>query len=139
MTLFKYFSLTVLCGATLTACSTTAPQQSLQQTPQPYVRSYELVVADKALHGFANVTTGFLEIPKNMINLTNEEDSNIMFGVFGGAIKGVVDSVGRMGAGAVDLITAPLPTKPIAQPQYIWQDFDADTTYGKAFRLPEKK
>jgi hypothetical protein len=35
-------------------------------------RSYGKVVADKVLNGLANVATGWLEIPKSMINTTNE-------------------------------------------------------------------
>jgi hypothetical protein len=40
-----------------------------------------------------------------------------------------------LGVAAADLITMPLPTKPIAHPIYIWEDFDIDTTYGDTFRL----
>ena len=36
----------------------------------------------------------------------------------------------------LDLITFPLPTKPITDPIYPWQDyFDRDTTYGPIFNL----
>jgi hypothetical protein len=43
--------------------------------------------------------------------------------------------LGRTGCGIVDLITFPIPTKPIAYPVYIWDNFDIDTTYGEVFRL----
>ncbi len=33
------------------------------------------------------------------------------------------------------MLTLPLPTKPIAYPVYIWDDFDVDTTYGDVYRL----
>ncbi|MEY3788913.1 MAG: hypothetical protein RLZ75_3121, partial [Pseudomonadota bacterium] len=29
----------------------------------------------------------------------------------------------------------PLPTKPVAYPLYVWDDFDVDTTYGDVYRL----
>ena len=66
---------------------------------------------EKAGNGFANLTTSMLEIPKSIINTTNE--SNIIFGFFGGMLKGTVNMVGRMGVGLVDLVTAPIPTQPI--------------------------
>ena len=96
-------------------------------------RSYGSKVGNKALNAFANLTTGVLEIPKNIINTTNK--SNIIYGAVGGLFKGLVHTAGRIGVGITDLITIPLPTRPIAQPVYIWDDFDVDTTYGPVFRL----
>ncbi len=98
-------------------------------------QSYGSQVGNKALNGFANLTTAILEIPKNIINTTN--DSNIVLGSVGGLAKGIIHTLGRMGVGLADLITAPIPTRPIAQPVYIWEDFDLDTTYGDTFRLEE--
>ncbi len=95
--------------------------------------SYGSKVGNKALNAVANLTTSVLEIPKNIINTTNK--SNIFYGVVGGLFKGVVNMGGRMGVGIADLVTIPLPTKIIAQPAYIWDDFDVDTTYGPVFRL----
>jgi putative exosortase-associated protein (TIGR04073 family) len=98
-------------------------------------RSYGSKVGNKALNAFANLTTGVLEIPKNMINTSNK--SNVIYGAVGGLFKGLVHTAGRIGVGIVDLVTIPLPTKPIAQPAYIWDNFDVDTTYGPIFRLDE--
>jgi putative exosortase-associated protein (TIGR04073 family) len=98
--------------------------------------SYQRDVLDKAGNGFANLSTGLLEIPKNVINTSN--DSNIVYGVVGGMLKGSVNMVGRMGVGLVDLVTAPIPTKPIVYPALIWDDFDADTQYGESFRLRQE-
>ncbi len=95
--------------------------------------SYGEQVGDKALKGFANMTTAVLEIPKNIINTTNQSD--VVRGTIGGLAKGIVHTVGRMMTGLADFVTAPLVTKPIAQPEYIWDDFDLDTTYGDTFRL----
>jgi putative exosortase-associated protein (TIGR04073 family) len=95
--------------------------------------SYGEKIGNKALIGFANLTTGILEIPKNMINTINE--SNFFYGVGGGFIKGTVNTLGRMGCGIADIITLPIPTKPVAYPLFIWDDFDADTTYGEVLRL----
>lgn len=98
--------------------------------------SYGAQVGDKALHGFANLTTSALEIPKNIINTTNQ--SNVAYGFVGGTAKGILNTVGRMMVGLTDLITAPLPTKRFIHPGYVWDDFDADTTYGEVFRLEEE-
>lgn len=98
-------------------------------------QSYGSQVGHKALNGFTNMTTAILEIPKNIINTTN--DSNIILGSVGGLAKGIVNTAGRMLTGLTDFVTSPLPTKPIVQPEYIWDDFDLDTTYGENFRLQD--
>lgn len=95
--------------------------------------TYGSKVGHKALNGFTNLTTSVLEIPKNIINTTNQ--SNLAYGLFGGLFKGVINTLGRTGVGLTDLIMAPLPTKPIIYPEYIWDDFDVDSTYGEIFRL----
>lgn len=115
--------------------SQSAPiNQTFGQTPN---QSYGDKVGEKALNGFANLGLGMLEIPKNMINTTNQ--SNVIYGVIGGLFKGLIHTGGRMGVGIADLITFPLATKPIAYPLYIWDDFDVDTTYGDTFRLDKNQ
>lgn len=114
-----------------------------------YVRQ----VGDKALNGFTNMVTGPLEMPKSIINQVNynnygdgnsnsrfnnsnnNPDDNIVYGVIGGVISGALHSTGRIMTGFTDLITAPLPTKPIVQPRYVWDDFDKTNSYGQVFRL----
>ncbi len=95
--------------------------------------SYGSKVGNKALNSFANLTTSVLELPKNIINTSNK--SNFIYGITGGLFKGVINIIGRTAVGITDLITIPLPTRPIAQPLYIWDNFDVDTTYGPVFRL----
>ncbi len=111
-----------------------------------YVRQ----VGDKALNGFTNVVTGPLEMPKSIINQINynysggnsysynntfDPDNNIVYGVIGGVISGALNATGRIMTGVTDLVTAPLPTKPIVQPRYVWDDFDKANSYGQVFRL----
>jgi putative exosortase-associated protein (TIGR04073 family) len=103
------------------------------QADQLQSRSYGSKVGNKALNAFANLVTSPLEIPKNIINTTNK--SNIIYGAVGGLFKGMIHTVGRIGVGVADLITIPIPTKPIAQPVYIGDNFDVDTSYGPVFRL----
>lgn len=97
------------------------------------VESYGQTVGRKALNGLANIGTSFLEIPKNIINISN--DSNIAFGLAGGGLQGLLNMGGRTIVGISDLILAPLPTQPIVYPLYVWQDFESDTAYGPMFRL----
>jgi putative exosortase-associated protein (TIGR04073 family) len=109
-------------------------------------------VGDKALNGFTNVVTGPLELPKSIINQVNynysnnmgssygngnnnEPDDNIVYGIFGGVISGALNATGRIMTGVTDLVTAPLPTKPIVQPRYVWDDYDKTNSYGQVFRL----
>jgi putative exosortase-associated protein (TIGR04073 family) len=96
---------------------------------------YRRQVGEKALNGFTNMTTAPLEIPKNIINIANEPDSNVFYGVFGGIIRGSLDTAGRILNGANDLVTAPLPTKPVVHPYYVWDDFDKTNSYGQFYRL----
>jgi putative exosortase-associated protein (TIGR04073 family) len=100
-----------------------------------YVRQ----VGDKALSGAANIISAPLEIPKNIINVYNypevSSEANILYGIVGGTIKGALEAPARVITGAMDLITAPLPTKTIIQPKYVWDDFDKTDTYGPIFRL----
>lgn len=90
---------------------------------------------NKALNGLANMTTSAIEIPKNIINTTN--DSNLPYGIVGGILKGTIHTVGRILVGLVDLITFPIPTKPVVQPNYVWENFKTDTTYGDLFALSD--
>lgn len=119
-----------------------SPRQQIQSgrqlpnyTGSPHY-NYGSEIGAKALNGFANLATATLEIPKNIINTSNQ--SNIFYGIFGGVFKGMVNIGGRMAVGLTDLITFPIPTKPVAYPMYIWDDFDVDTSYGPLFRLQDK-
>ncbi|MGR8942350.1 MAG: exosortase system-associated protein, TIGR04073 family [Gammaproteobacteria bacterium] len=110
-----------------------APSPQIPTKPQTYGER----VGEKATSAFANLATGWLEMPKNVINTTNQ--SNVIYGFIGGLAKGMVHTAGRMGVGIADLSTLPIATKPIMYPLYIWDDFDVDTTYGDVMRLQELK
>lgn len=95
--------------------------------------SYGSKTGNKMLNAFANLSTSVLELPKNIINTSNK--SNVLYGITGGLVKGMINMIGRTAVGVTDLITFPIPTKPVVQPVYIWNDFDVDTVYGPLFRL----
>lgn len=96
------------------------------------IETYGETTGRKALSGLANVGLSFLEIPKNVINYSNQ--SNIVYGVAFGSILGLVNTAGRAVTGISDLVLAPLPTQPVVYPLYVWQDFETDTSYGPIFR-----
>jgi putative exosortase-associated protein (TIGR04073 family) len=128
-------TLSALLISILIATSTVAKAETnhLEGEYQKEDVSYASKIGYKALNGVANLATAVLEIPKSIINTTNE--SNIVYGVVGGVLKGVINTAGRVATGVTDIVTFPIPTKPIAQPAYIWGDFDVDTSYDDVFRL----
>ncbi|UZR30564.1 exosortase system-associated protein, TIGR04073 family [Methylococcus mesophilus] len=99
--------------------------------PAAQADDYGTATSLKLGSGLSNLTTGWLEIPKNMINTSNQ--TNVLFGISGGLLKGLLHTVGRTLTGAVDFITFPVPTQPIAHPEFVWQKFSEETTYGPAF------
>jgi putative exosortase-associated protein (TIGR04073 family) len=89
----------------------------------------------KAANAAINIGTGILEIPKNIINVTN--DSNIFYGLVGGTFKGMINTGGRIGTGFFDLLTLPWKTKPIPSPVKPWNNFNVDTTYGNLMSMED--
>lgn len=104
---------------------TSLPTQAEEET-------YGETFGRKLATGLANITTSSLEIPKNIILINNQ--SNVIYGFIGGTFKGLLNMGGRIGVGVLDLVSAPIPTQPIVHPLYVWDNFNAETTYGKAFR-----
>lgn len=100
--------------------------------------NYHRLIMTKAGDGVINLVTAPLEIPKNIIKTAND-NNNVMFGLFGGMVKGLVNTLGRSSVGLVDLITAPIATKPIVYPIRVWDDFSTDTQYGDIFRPTTNK
>ncbi len=84
---------------------------------------------DKLGHGFANMTTGFIEIPKNIINIT--EDSGFLVGITLGTFRGIFHGVGRTLIGVADFLTSPFPTTDYVTPGLPWERFSEDTRYFK--------
>ncbi|MFU8788157.1 MAG: exosortase system-associated protein, TIGR04073 family [Methylobacter sp.] len=115
----------VLLAASFTANAEEAPSQ----------KSYGAQIATKAGHALANVTTGWIEVPKNIYIMTRE--TNIIYGFIGGTGMGIFNLAGRIGTGVFDLVTLPIPTDPLIHPGYVWDDFGTKTTYGTQFYLEE--
>ena len=82
----------------------------------------------KIVSGIANVATGCMELPKNLA-IWNEKDDQIVIGTINGLLWGMFHTVGRTANGAVDFATFWLPTYPIPDPVFIWEDFWKETDY----------
>ena len=105
----------------LTVCILTC---SLMMTSTVKAENY---FVDKLSQGAANIAFGFIEIPKNMINITN--DQNILVGLTWGLIRGIVQGVSRTLVGGLEVITSPVPTSEFASPAYVWDRFSEDSRY----------
>lgn len=100
---------------------------ALMAAPTAHAESYIKGFSDKVSQGLANITFGFVEIPKNIINISN--DHNIFVGMTWGLLRGVGHTVGRTLVGTAELVTSPIPTKEFAAPAYVWDRFSEDSRY----------
>jgi putative exosortase-associated protein (TIGR04073 family) len=81
----------------------------------------------KVSQGAANIVTGFVEIPKNIVNISH--DQNIFVGITWGTLRGVVHAVSRTLVGGVELISSPIATEELISPAYVWERFSEDSRY----------
>ena len=108
----------------LAACVLTG---ALMTAPTAHAESYITGFSNKVSQGFANMAFGFIEIPKNIINVSN--DHSIFVGMTWGLLRGAVHGVSRTVVGTAELITSPIPTNEFAAPAYIWDRFSEDSRY----------
>lgn len=107
-------------------------------SPGTMSESYGTTFGRKLGSGSSNMAMGWIEIPKNTLNLTNDIDTKyVLFGLVGGIIKGTLHTIGRTLTGVGDFVTSPVPTKPMIRPNYVWDQFGEDTTYGPYFQLTD--
>lgn len=90
-------------------------------------QNYPTKVGEKLGNGIANAVTGVVEIPKTMIITGRRHGAT--YGMTAGFFTGLFHSVGRSVIGALDIATFLIPTTPIVRPNYIWENFDRETTY----------
>jgi len=95
--------------------------------------SYPARLGGKMGNGIANVVTGIAEIPKTIMIANRQE--GVAYAATAGVVTGLVHMLGRTLSGAYDLGTFIIPTKPIVTPDYIWQDFDKETSYRSTWQL----
>lgn len=95
--------------------------------PSLYAESYVSGFTHKASQGLANMATGFIEIPKNIINITHED--NILLGITWGTLRGAAHGVSRTLIGGAEFLTSPIPSSEFASPAYVWERFSEDSRY----------
>jgi putative exosortase-associated protein (TIGR04073 family) len=84
-------------------------------------------------NGVANVATGFVEIPKAII--VSNRSNGAVYAATAGFMTGLVHMMGRTLSGASDIATFMIPTKPIVQPDFVWENFKTETSYRKTWEL----
>jgi putative exosortase-associated protein (TIGR04073 family) len=88
-----------------------------------YLRDF----GDRASEGFFNTTLGFFEVPKNVVNISSDE--NIVVGLTWGLVRGAFEGVSRTVVGVAELVTSPFPVDALATPEYPWSRFSEDSRY----------
>ena len=80
-------------------------------------------IAMKFARGMANVTTGWVELPKQIYLVGHNE--GWMMGALRGPIDGLGMVIARTIAGAYEILTFPVPLpphyQPMLKPDYVWQ------------------
>lgn len=85
--------------------------------PATLAEGYASDVSDKFTPGFANLFTSLGEVPKNMLHASKK--TNPVVGGTGGLIMGTLDTLGRTATGIFDIVTSPISTKSLVQPEYV--------------------
>jgi putative exosortase-associated protein (TIGR04073 family) len=89
--------------------------------------------ADKFGRGLAAMTTGFLELPGNIV--VESRRSGAAVGMTYGFAKGLGGIVVRELVGVYEFVTAPFPVpagyEPILSPEYPWGYFDESREYAR--------
>jgi len=100
----------------------------LAVAPTAWAADYGTQSAGKFSRGIANLATGWLEVPKNISN--ESRNSNAGVGLTYGTLKGAAHTVGRTLSGAFDTATFFIPSNGFVHSDYVWNDFNRETTYG---------
>ncbi|MDV2494833.1 MAG: exosortase system-associated protein, TIGR04073 family [bacterium] len=72
-------------------------------------------IHDQVTRGIANVLTGWMDLPKQIVEESVEGDENILWPLTGAA-KGVVEAGARTAVGAAEIVTSPAATPQTKSP-----------------------
>lgn len=92
---------------------------------------YGAQIAGKFGIGLINATTGIVEIPKTMMAVS--EADGLAKGLSLGLFQGMGNMLGRTFLGMLDVISFPIPTKPLINPPVVFEDFGVETSYGSGW------
>ncbi|MBK9554211.1 MAG: exosortase system-associated protein, TIGR04073 family [Saprospiraceae bacterium] len=112
----KFLAACILFGALVTAPATYAAEEDVVE-----------YFPKKVLQGFTNIATGFIELPKNIINITNEH--NIFVGMTWGVLRGTAQAISRTFVGTAELLTSPFQTGELNSPAFVWERFSEDSRF----------
>jgi putative exosortase-associated protein (TIGR04073 family) len=133
-TLFRVYLSAILLAVATTggaADSYTSPPATNTRGDQPSRANmpvtYGQAISEKLGVGASNVLLSPLEVPKNIINTSNE--ANVALGITGGVLKGFMHMTFRILSGITDLVSFPIPSEPLTTPKYVWDDFKVETKY----------
>ncbi|MBL7071783.1 MAG: exosortase system-associated protein, TIGR04073 family [Candidatus Omnitrophica bacterium] len=86
--------------------------------------SYAQDPAKKLGRGLANILTGWVELPKNIYDVSVED--NPLAGLTIGLAKGVGMTIVRTGAGIYEVVTFPFPIPedygPVLEPEFVFSE-----------------
>lgn len=124
--------LTVVCLTLGLLATTTYAYAEEEEVGDSEGISYPAKIGGKFLIGMMNASTGIVEIPKTMV--TESSNEGLASGLTVGFIKGMTNMIGRTFLGMMDVVSFPIPTKPLVQPPVVFQDFGTETTYGEGWQ-----
>lgn len=110
----QFLAACVLSGAMMTASTT-------------HAESYLSGFTNKLSQGITNMATGFWEIPKNIVNISAED--NMFVGLTWGLLRGTAHGVSRTLVGGAEFLTSPIPSSEFAAPAYVFERFSEDSRY----------
>lgn len=113
----------IILGLILCAGRPAWAEESSGTSQQVEIPAVLTQVATKFARGLANLTTGWVEFPKQIYLIGHKE--GWVIGALRGPIEGLGMFVARTVAGAYDIITFPVPIppqyRPMLAPEYVWQ------------------
>ena len=99
----------------LSAVVVLAAGPAFAQQGQGKAQTNPEAIHDQATRGAANVLTGWMDLPKQIIEESEEGDENILWPITGAA-KGVVEAGARTAVGAAEIVTSPAATPQTMSP-----------------------
>ena len=78
-----------------------------ETTVSSEIQTYRKDMGKKAARGMKNIAFGWTEIPKKVVDVTNEA-KNPFWGLFAGVFQGGMKAITRTVSGVSDVLTAPI-------------------------------
>ncbi len=76
---------------------------------------------EKLGRGVTNILTSWLEVPTQIYVVSRDHDP--LTGLIFGPIKGSIYSVLRVVTGTYDTVSFPIPTDPLMEPEFIFEEW----------------